>query len=158
MTDEFKIELAEEKDVPVILYLINKMAEYEKLSHEVTATEERLKENLFGEKKYAEVLLGYYIGNPVGYAVYFYNFSTFLGKPGIYLEDIFLLPETRGKGFGKAMFKHLVSTAKANDCERLDWCVLDWNKPAIDFYLALGAKPLDAWSMFRLDKQSLDKL
>lgn len=158
MTDDFKIVTASEKNVPLILKLIKEMAEYEKLAHEVTATEEILRENLFGEKKYAEVLLPYYKGEAIGYAVYFYNFSTFLGKPGLYLEDIFIRPEMRGKGFGKALFKHLIDIAKEKDCGRMDWCVLNWNTPAIEFYKAFGAEKIDEWSFYRFDKQSLNRL
>lgn len=155
---DFEIVKASEKDTPVILALIRKMAEYEKLEHEVTATEEILKNSLFGQTKYAEVLLAYYNDTPVGYAVYFHNFSTFTGKSGLYLEDLFLIPEVRGKGFGKKMFQYLIGIAKERDCSRFDWCVLDWNKPAIDFYNSFGAKMMDEWKVFRLDKQSLNKL
>ena len=158
MTEDFKIVQASEKDVPVILSLIKEMAVYEKLTHEVKATEEILRENLFGEKKYAEVLLPYYNGEPIGYAVYFYNFSTFLGKPGLYLEDIFIRPDMRGKGFGKALFKQLINIAKEKECGRMDWCVLNWNKPAIDFYKTFGAEEMNEWTSFRLSKQSLNRL
>lgn len=158
MNNEFRIEHAAEKDIPVILALIKEMSEYEKLTHEVTATEKILEANLFGEKKFAEVLLAYYNSKPVGYAVYFFNFSTFLGKPGLYLEDLFVLPDMRGKGFGKALFKHLINLAKEKECSRFEWCVLNWNKPAIDFYKSFGARQLDDWSVFRMDKETLDKL
>lgn len=158
MPEELKIIRAEEKDIPTILFFIKKIAEYEKLSGEVTATEEILKNSLFGNKKFAEVLLAYYDKKPVGYAVYFYNFSTFTGKPGLYLEDIFVLPEMRGKKIGKALFEYLIKTAKEKECGRFEWSVLNWNKPAIEFYKSFGAIPMDGWTVFRLDKQTLDKL
>lgn len=158
MPEELRIIPAEEKEIPEILYFIKKIAEYEKLSDEVTATEEILKKSLFGSKKFAEVLLAYYDKKPVGYAVYFYNFSTFTGKPGLYLEDIFVLPEMRGKKIGKALFEYLIKIAKENECGRFEWSVLNWNKPAIEFYKSFGAVPMDGWTVFRLDNQTLDKL
>jgi GNAT superfamily N-acetyltransferase len=158
MPEELKIIRAEEKDIPTILFFIKKIAEYEKLSGEVTATEEILKNSLFGTNKFAEVLLAYYDEKPVGYAVYFYNFSTFTGKPGLYLEDIFVLPEIRGKKIGKALFEYLIKIAKEKECGRFEWSVLNWNKPAIEFYKSFGAVPMDGWTVFRLDKQTLDKL
>lgn len=158
MPEKLRITRAEEKDIPTILFFIKKIAEYEKLSDEVTATEEILEESLFGPKKVAEVLLAYYDEKPVGYAVYFYNFSTFTGKPGLYLEDIFVLPELRGKKIGKTLFECLIKTAKEKECGRFEWSVLNWNKPAIEFYKSFGAVPMDGWTVFRLDKQTLDKL
>jgi GNAT superfamily N-acetyltransferase len=157
MDNKTKIITATENDIPQILFFIRKIAEYEKLSDEVKATEEILKESLFGKKKFAEVLLAYYEGEPAGYAVYFYNFSTFLGKPGLYLEDLFVMPELRGKGLGKALFMHLMKTAKDKGCGRFEWSVLNWNTPAIEFYKSFGAKQMDEWSVFRIDKQTLDK-
>lgn len=156
MSGKYKIVKAQEEDVSLILFFIKKIAEYEKLSEEVTATEEILKQSLFGEKKYAEVLIAYYDDKPAGYAVYFYNFSTFLGKPGLYLEDLFVLPEMRGKGLGKTLFMHLIKLAKEKECGRFEWSVLNWNQPAIDFYKAFGARQMDEWSVFRIDKQTLD--
>ncbi len=158
MTEELKIVQAGVNDVPVILEFIKKIAEYEKLSSEVTATEEILKNSLFGDKKYAEVLLAYYNNQVIGYAVYFFNFSTFTGKQGLYLEDLFVLPEMRSKGFGKMLFKYLIQLAKDKGCGRFEWCVLNWNTPAIDFYKTFGAVSMDEWRVFRLDKQALDKL
>lgn len=158
MTEELKIVKAAEKDIPVILDFIKKIAEYEKLSDEVSASEELLKKNLFGEQKTAEVLLAYHESDPVGYAVYFYNFSTFLGKRGLYLEDLFVIPEMRGKGFGKTIFEYLIKLAKEKECGRFEWSVLKWNEPAINFYKSFGAKPMDEWMVFRLDKEALDKL
>lgn len=144
------IREANPADVPLILDLIKGIAEYEKLSHEVETTEEKLLHTLFGPKRYAEVLLCYEGNTAVGFALYFYNYSTFRAKPGIYLEDLFVYPEHRGKGYGKALLTTLIDKAKAEGCGRVEWCVLDWNKPAIDFYLALGAKPMDEWTTFRI--------
>jgi len=158
MSDELIIKPAAREDAPVILSFIKKIAEYEKLLDEVTATEEILQESLFGEKKYAEVILAYYKGEPVGYAVYFFNFSTFTGRPGLYLEDIFVLPEMRGKGFGKTLFEYLARLAKNSGCLRFEWAVLNWNTPAINFYKSFGAKPMDEWTVFRLDKKALEKI
>lgn len=158
MNNNFKIKQVEEEDIPLLLSFIKKMAEYEKLENQVSATETNLKESLFGKKKYAEATIIFKNNIPAGYAVYFYNFSTFTGKPGLYLEDIFILPEFRGLGAGKELFRFVINKAKENECERLDWCVLDWNKPAIDFYNSFGAQLLDDWKVFRLDKQSLLKL
>ena len=123
-----------ESDVPLILGFVKELAEYEKLSHEVIATEDDFRQNLFGEKKFAEVLVGEYHSEPVGYALFFYNFSTFNGKPGIYLEDLYVKPEKRGKGFGKVLLAYLAKLAVDQECGRFEWAVLDWNKPSIDFY------------------------
>lgn len=152
--NNFKIRFAEEKDVPLILEFIKKLASYEKLSHEVVATEEILKESLFG-RKVAEVIIGEYEEQPVGFALFFYNFSTFLGKPGLYLEDLFVDPEMRGKGFGKTMLSYLAKLAKDRDCGRLEWQVLDWNKPSIEFYKGMGAIPMDEWTVYRLTGEKL---
>lgn len=137
-------------DAPVILSLIKKLAEYEKLLNEVVATEDDIRENIFGEKKYAEVLIAEYEGKPAGMALYFYNFSTFVGRPGIYLEDLFVLPEFRGLGIGKQLLLSLISLASEKKCGRVEWCVLDWNKPAIDFYKSFGAVSMDEWNVFRV--------
>lgn len=158
MKNEFTIIKAAEKDIPTILFFIKKIAEYEKLEDQVTATEEILRESLFGNEKSAEVIIAYENNVPVGYAVYFYNFSTFLGKKGLYLEDLFVLPEQRGKGYGKALFEYLIRFAKEQGCGRFEWCVLNWNTPAIDFYKTFGAVKMDEWSIFRLNKETLDKL
>ncbi len=145
-------------DVPLILQFIKALAEYEKLAHEVVATEELLKETLFGKQKMAEVVIGYYKGAAVGFALFFHNFSTFVGRPGIYLEDLFVKPEYRGKGFGKALLKHVAKIAKERNCGRFEWSVLDWNEPSIKFYKSLGAKPLNDWRMFRLSGEALTAL
>lgn len=141
---------AEEKDVPVILALTYELAEYEKLSDSIHLTEELLKKYLFGEKRYAEVLIAEYNGNIAGHALFFYNYSTFAGKPGIYLEDLYVKPEYRGFGIGKSLLKYIIERAKKEGCGRVEWSVLDWNTPAIEFYKKLGALPMDEWTIFRL--------
>jgi GNAT superfamily N-acetyltransferase len=145
------------EDVPLILTFIRELAEYEHLSDQVTATEELLTEWIFRQKK-AEVLIGELDGKPIGYALYFYNFSTFLGRAGIYIEDIFIRPAYRKNGFGKKFFKHLTGICAARGCGRLEWACLDWNKPSIDFYLSLGARQLDEWTIYRLSGEELRKL
>ena len=154
----FLIRKAEKEDVPVILEFIRKLAEYEKLSHEVIATEQNLGKYLFGEEKVAEVVIGYYEGVPVGFALYFFNFSTFLAKPGIYLEDLFVLEEYRGKGFGKVLLAFLAKMAIEKDCGRLEWAVLDWNESSIDFYKSLGAKMMNEWIVNRISGEELTLL
>jgi GNAT superfamily N-acetyltransferase len=153
-----KIEFAREKDVPEILKFIRALAKYEKLENEVTANEEILKQSLFGEKKYAEVIFLEEEEKRVGFALFFHNFSSFLGIPGLHLEDLFVLPEHRGKGYGKALLRHLAKIAIDRGCGRLEWCVLNWNKPAIDFYLSLGAKPMDEWTVQRVTGPALKYL
>ena len=154
---DFKIRPACLEDVPVILQLIHDLATYERAPDEVTATEEQLVEVLFGEKRTAEVLLAFEEESPVGFAVYFYNFSTWLGRPGLYLEDLFVKPEFRGAGLGKALLLHLASLAHDRGCGRMEWAVLDWNEPAIGFYEALGAKRLLDWQICRLDRETLER-
>ena len=139
-------------DVPIILQLIRDLATYERAPDEVTATEEQLVDVLFGEKPAAEVLLAFEGESPVGFAVYFYNFSTWLGRPGLYLEDLFVKPEKRGKGYGRALLVELAKIARDRGCGRMEWAVLNWNEPAIKFYRALGAKPMDEWTVFRLTR------
>lgn len=153
----FKIRFAEEKDIPLILDFIERLAEYEKLSDEVVATEEVLRESLF-IKKAAEVIIGEYENEPVGFALFFHNFSTFLGRPGLYLEDLFIKPEMRGKGFGKTMFIFLAKLAVERNCGRFEWVCLDWNKPAIEFYKNLDAIAMDEWTIYRLDGKALNDL
>ena len=147
---EFSIRFATVRDTALILEFIRKLAAYEKLAHEVEATEENLKTYLFGEKAMAEVLIGEYDRKPVGFALFFHNFSTFLGRPGIYLEDLFISPENRGNGFGKAMLAYLACIARERNCGRLEWSVLDWNESAIGFYEKLGAVPMDEWTVYRV--------
>ena len=155
---EIRIARATEADVPLILRLIQGLAVYEKLAHEVTATEAGLRETLFGARPAAEVIIGYAGDTPVGFALFFPNYSTFLGKPGLYLEDLFVLPEWRGQGFGRGMLTHLATLAVERGCGRFEWSVLDWNEPAIGFYQSLGAKLMDGWSIFRVTGDALRKL
>lgn len=150
MNNKLIIRKAEAKDVPQIFTFIKELAEYEKLSSEVTTTEEILKESLFGNKTYAEVLIAEYEEEPAGHAIFFHNFSTFVGRPGIYLEDIYVRPHLRGKGIGKALLLQLIKIAKERNCGRVEWSVLDWNKSAIDFYKSMGAVPMDEWTVFRM--------
>lgn len=154
----FTIRFAEPDDLPLILQFINELAEYEKLAHEVVASEELLEEHLFGEQPKAEVVIGEYIEEPVGFALFFHNFSTFLGRPGIYLEDLFVRKEQRGNGYGKALLEFLARVAVDRNCGRLEWSVLDWNEPAIKFYKRLGAKPMDDWTVYRVTGEPLEKL
>jgi GNAT superfamily N-acetyltransferase len=156
--DGFTIRHADETDVPLILSFIKELADYEKLSHEVLATEEDFRQNLFGEKKFAEVVIGEYNSEPVSYALYFYNFSTFLGKPGLYLEDLYVKQEVRGKGFGKALLAYLARLAVDQKCGRFEWAVLDWNEPSINFYESLGASLMKEWIITRVDGDNLLKL
>jgi len=155
---EFIIKETTASDVPLILNFIKGLAEYEKLSHEVIATEDGLRETLFGDNPKAEVIFGVYKNEPVAFALFFHNYSTFLGKPGIYLEDLYVKPEYRGKGFGKIMLSYLAKLATDRNCGRLEWSVLDWNKPALKFYKSIGAKKMDEWTTQRLDGKSLDDL
>jgi GNAT superfamily N-acetyltransferase len=150
MDSKIFIRTADEKDVPVIFSLIKELAEYEKLSDQISTSEKQLRETLFGDERFVEVLLAEFDGMMVGYALFFKNFSTFLGKPGIYLEDLYVKPEMRGKGIGKALLDRIISTAKQRNYGRVEWSVLDWNESAIDFYLKIGAKPLNDWKIFRL--------
>ena len=155
----FRIEKAREDDLALILSFIKELAEYERLSHEVVATEELLRESLFGERAVAEVVIAYDTDQrAVGLALFFHNFSTFLGRPGIYLEDLYVQPHARGKGIGRALLSHLARLAKERRCGRLEWAVLDWNEPAIRFYKKLGAVPMNDWTVFRATGESLDKL
>jgi GNAT superfamily N-acetyltransferase len=142
----------------LILSFIRELAEYEKLSHEVVATEETLRNALFGERRFAEALVGEIGGEPAGFALFFHSFSTFLGKPGIYLEDLYVRPEFRGKGTGRALLIRLARLAKERDCGRLEWSVLDWNEPAIKLYRKIGAAPVSGWTGYRLTGDALEEL
>ena len=144
--------------MPVILSFIRQLAEYERLSHEAVMTEDILRESLFGSRPAAEVLLGYSGDRPVAFAVFFHNFSTFLGRSGLYLEDLFVIPEMRGKGFGRALLVELAKIARERKCGRFEWAVLDWNEPAIKFYKAIGAVPMDDWTIFRVTGEALNRL
>lgn len=154
--DTMTFRFAEEKDCGLILEFIRQLAEYEKMSDQVVATEKLLKEWIF-EKKKAEVLFVCEGNREVGFALFFHNFSTFLGRAGIYLEDLFVLPEYRGKGYGKALLKKLAQITVERGCGRLEWTCLDWNKPSIDFYLSLGAVPLNDWTTYRLTGNTLEE-
>ena len=144
--------------MPLILSFIRELAAYESLSHEVCATEDLLRESLFGETRSAEVLIGRHADEPAGFALFFHNFSTFLGRPGIYLEDLYVKPELRGKGIGRAMLVYLPGLAKERDCGRLEWSVLDWNEPAIRLYRGIGAVSMDEWTVYRVTGEALDEL
>ena len=157
-TDNFTIRAATVDDVPVILELIRALATYERAPNDVTATEKGLTEVLFDEKPSAEVLLAFENETAVGFAVFFHNFSTWLGRPGLYLEDLFVRPEHRGKGYGRALLIYLAKIARERGCGRMEWAVLDWNEPAIEFYRKLGAKPMDEWTVFRLTRDGIAKL
>jgi GNAT superfamily N-acetyltransferase len=158
MKNSLVIRNAQESDVPVILELIQGLAEYEKLPHEVVATEERLRQTLFGRKPSAEVLIADYDEAPAGFALFFHNYSTFLAQPGIYLEDLYINPSLRRKGIGKALLKKLAQIAVERDCGRLEWSVLDWNESARTFYRTLGAVPMEEWTVFRLTGEPLRTL
>ncbi len=151
------IRPASRQDVPLIRSFINELAEYERLTGDVVATDEVLSESLF-EKRAAEVLIGEYDGKPAGFAVFFHNFSTFVGRAGIYLEDIYVKPALRGNGIGRALLAHMAKLAVARGCRRLEWAVLDWNEPAIGFYQKLGARALDEWTTYRLTGDALARL
>jgi GNAT superfamily N-acetyltransferase len=155
---DFTIRAATENDVPTILALIKDLAEYEHLSHEVEATEEDIHQSLFGDRPVAEVLIGEHAGTAVSYALFFYNFSTFLCKPGIYLEDLYVKPAYRNNGFGRRMLAHIARLAKERNCARFEWSVLDWNEPAIRTYDRLNARPMKEWILYRLTGKALDQL
>jgi GNAT superfamily N-acetyltransferase len=152
------IRPAVKADIPIIAQFIRDLAEYERLAHEVRFDEAVLSERLFGARPYAEVLIAEIDGAPQGFALFFHNFSTFEGKPGVYLEDLFVRPEARGSGLGQALLAALADIAVTRDCARLEWSVLDWNDPAIRFYKKLGAKPMDEWTIFRVDGDALNAL
>jgi GNAT superfamily N-acetyltransferase len=154
----FQIRPARAQDVSVILQLIRDLATYERAPDDVVATEEQLVNVLFGERPVAEVLLAFEGESAVGFAVYFYNFSTWLGRAGLYLEDLFVKPEKRGKGFGRALLVELAKIARVRGCGRMEWAVLDWNEPAIKFYRALGAQPMHEWTVFRLTRDEIANL
>ncbi len=158
MSDTFRIRGATPADVKLILELIRELAEYEKLAHQVVATEEDIRNSLFGPRPAAECLVAEFDGAPAGFALFFHNFSTFLGKPGIYLEDLYVKPELRGKGIGRKLLAHLAALAVSRGCGRFEWAVLDWNEPAIGFYRSIGARMLDDWKINRLTGEALEKL
>ena len=149
---------ATEADVPLILKFIRDLAEYERLTNTVVATEDTIRATLFGQRAYAEVILAEWKGEPAGFALFFHNYSTFLAKPGLYLEDLFVEPSLRGKGIGKALLRRLAQIAVERDCGRMEWAVLDWNTPSIEFYKSLGAVPMSDWIMNRLAGEALHAL
>lgn len=153
----FTLRAAEESDMPVLFELISELATYEKILHDLKATPEVLLDSIF-IRKVAEVLMAEYNGEPAGYAMYFYNFSSFIGLPGLYLEDIYIRPEFRGKGFGKITLAHLARLAIEKNCWGMEWTVLDWNKPSIDFYEGMGAFNRSGWLIYRLKDEALDRL
>lgn len=155
--DNLKIRETNEKDCELILSLIKEIAEYEKMSKEVIATEETLLEYIFKNNR-AEVVILELDKNPIGYALFFYNFSTFVGRSGLYLEDIFIKKEFRGRGIGKEVFKFLARKAREEGCKRMEWVCLDWNEPSINFYKSLGAIPMDEWTIYRLNEKEIKKL
>ena len=154
----FQIRDATVADVPIILQLIRDLATYERAPNDVLATEEDLREVLFGAEPAAKVLIAFENAAPVGFAVYFFNFSTWLGRPGLYLEDLFVKPEKRGKGYGRALLVELAKIARDRGCGRMEWAVLNWNEPAIKFYRTLGAEPMNEWTVFRLTRDEIAKL
>ena len=154
----FRIASATEDDVPLVLRLIKGLAEYERMSPDVVATEEGLRDALFGSRPAAEVVIGYEGDDPVGFALFFQNFSTFQGRPGLYLEDLFVVPDRRGRGYGRRLLRHLARMAVDRNYRRIEWTVLDWNEPAIRFYKSLGARPMDDWTLFRLAGEALGQL
>lgn len=156
--DPIRIAEATEKDLPVILDMILGLAEYEKLTHIVTATEDSLRDTLFGGKPAAEVLLAYWEDQPAGFALHFPNYSSFLAQPGIFLEDLFVKHHLRGRGIGMALLARLAAIAKERGCGHMEWGVLDWNEPSIRFYKNLGAEPMDEWTKYRLDGEALNRL
>ena len=158
LTSNFMIRTGTEEDAPVIFSLIKELAEYEHLAHEVVASVDDIRRTLFGERPFAETLIGEYGDLPISFALFFYNFSTFIGKPGIYLEDLYVQPEHRGKGFGSKMLAHIAALARERNCGRFEWSVLNWNTPAIRTYEKLGATPMEEWILYRLSGEALDRL
>ncbi|MFA9213797.1 MAG: N-acetyltransferase family protein [Candidatus Methylacidiphilales bacterium] len=158
MTENFEIKSATKNDAGIILELIKEIAAYEKLADQVEATEEQIINHLFSEKTYAECIIGFENNIPIGFALFFHNYSTFVSRPGIYLEDLFVKEKYRGKGYGKKLLLSLVKIADERNCGRVEWSVLDWNKPAIDFYESLGATPMNEWTVYRLNQVAINKL
>ena len=154
---EIRVEAATSEDVPLLLELIRALADYERMSADVVATEARLRDTLFGPTPRAEAVVARVAGQPVGFAVWFHNYSTFLGRPGLYLEDLFVLPDWRGRGIGSTLLRHLARIAVERGCGRMEWSVLNWNEPAIGFYRKLGAQPMDEWTVYRLAGSELTR-
>lgn len=158
MAGDVRIEAATVHDVPLLLDLIRALAEYERLSNTVVATEVRLRESLFGTQPCAQAAIAHVGPEAVGFALWFQNYSTFLAKPGLYLEDLFVLPDWRGRGVGSALLRHLARIALERECERMEWSVLNWNEPAIGFYRKIGARPMDEWTVYRLTGEDIRNL
>jgi GNAT superfamily N-acetyltransferase len=156
--NEIEIRKATEEEIPLILNFIRGLAEYEKLSHEVIADEDTLRDSLFGDRPAAEVVIARLDGEPVGFALFFHNMSTFLGRSGLYLEDLFVIPSARGRGIGRALLSHLAQIAVERNCGRMEWAVLDWNRPAIEFYEKLNARPMSDWIVYRLTGDALNQV
>ena len=156
--ENLSLRHADKSDIPLILEFIKELAEYEKLSHEVVATPELIEEALFGKHPTANCMLAEQSGTPAGFALYFFNFSTFLARAGLYVEDLYVRPDFRSLGIGKALLGKLARIARAKGCGRMEWAVLDWNEPAIQFYQSLGARPLDDWHVYRLTGEAMDSL
>lgn len=153
-----RIQCATEKDIPLLLKLIRGLAEYEKLSGSVSASEERLRKSLFGERPYAEAVIACEDDKPVGYAIYYFTYSSFQALPGLYLEDLFVIPESRGSGVGRRLMGWVANKAVERGCFRMEWAVLNWNEPAIGFYKSLGAEPMNEWTVYRLSGKELDEM
>lgn len=162
MAKEIDIRTANERDIPLILRFIKELAKYERLEHQVVATEESLRATLFGNPRFAEVLIGeaamHGTVEPFGFALFFHNYSTFMGQPGVYLEDLYVRRELRGRGFGRALLARLAAIARERNCGRMEWAVLNWNESAIRFYKSLGALPMDQWSVYRITGEALENL
>lgn len=155
---EVRIDAATQQDVPLLLRLIEALAEYERMSDQVVATEADVRRTLFDDKPLAEAVIARIGDEPVGFALWFYNYSTFLGRPGLYLEDLFVLPEWRGHGVGRVLLTHLARVAVSRNCGRMEWSVLNWNEPAIRFYRSLGAQPMNEWTVYRVTGDDLTRL
>jgi GNAT superfamily N-acetyltransferase len=153
-----EIRRATAEDVPLLAAFIRELAAYERLAHAATATEDSLRQHLFGPRPAAEAIIAELDGRPVGYAIYFTNFSSFTGRPGIYLEDVYVQPSSRGRGIGKRMLVHVAQLAVERGCARFEWAVLDWNEPSIEFYTSLGAQAMSDWTVYRLTGDALEKL
>ncbi len=158
MNENFSIRSGSDADVPLILRLIRELADYERAPRDAVATEDQLREVLYAANPAAEVLLAFEDEEPIGFAVYFFNFSTWLGRPGLYLEDLFVRPQVRGHGYGRALLQRLAQLAQDRGCGRMEWAVLNWNEPAIQFYNKLGAKPMDDWTVYRLTSEGIANL
>ncbi len=158
MNENFSIRSGSDADVPLILRLIRELADYERAPRDAVATEDQLREVLYAANPAAEVLLAFEDEEPIGFAVYFFNFSTWLGRPGLYLEDLFVRPQVRGHGYGRALLQRLAQLAQDRGCGRMEWAVLDWNEPAMGFYKKLGAKPMEDWTVYRLTSDRIAEL